>query len=155
MPKEVVDLFHAIVAKLSPSHPFVPMDPTGDGALIFFKTSLQAVRFADELLDKLHISNCSEPLKQWHRKVRIGIGTGSVFLSARYAPDGAVVAFEAAGDAIIDAVRLQAASREKSMCISDKTRIKLPGSWPDRFESPKALKAKKYVVIGCHYKSRA
>lgn len=149
--QQLIERFRVQLQKIDPKLAKVPIDPTGDGALIFVPNPTAAVNFAKALLDSLFAEGGGIAVKEWRKSVRIGIATGPVFLSRRESPDGTVVSFEAAGDTIIDAVRLQAKCDVQSIMICDDTRSELEKSLRDSFDPAVTIQAKQRTIKGCRY----
>jgi class 3 adenylate cyclase len=106
----------------------IPAYNTGDGALFFCRAGAeQAVGFAQAFqLEAAETNRAAVAQGGASRRFRIGITTGDVSLQLKLNPSGGIWGFAAAGVAIIDAVRIQAACAPGGVYVDATTHAALP-----------------------------
>jgi hypothetical protein len=122
----------------------VPIDDTGDGALVFMPDATTAVKFAVEVQKASFVKNLGIPNKEWQQNLRIGIDTGEVMMDL-VVRDGDVMSFNSAGVPIINAVRIQSKCPVGEIAVSRPTWGKLDSGLQGlfgKFRSPKSDKKK-------------
>ena len=98
----------------------VPIDDTGDGALIFVREAHIAMGFAIEVQKSSFAKNLKVPTKEWHQNLRIGIDTGNLVLDVMTKGEK-VLSFNSAGVPIINAVRIQSNCPKGKIAVSRAT----------------------------------
>lgn len=95
---------------------------TGDGALIFFQTPDDAVRFTEYVhkLSSSHNNQCPNKDEQ-HYHFRIGISTGFVVVQKTSNKDETIAHYSMGGKAIATAVRIQAAGNAGQILACEQT----------------------------------
>ena len=115
---------------------------TGDGALLLFEEAADAHRFAEAVhsVTSRHNADLTEPsAKRWFR---MGAATGDVSLPLRTDPES-----EVAGLTIVNAVRLEAASRPGELLVDHGTYQRLPATLQLRYSPEERVAGKRKEIL--------
>jgi class 3 adenylate cyclase len=123
----------------------IPIYDSGDGALLFLEEgAVTAVQLAQCFQNDAASKNHEAVDKGESRRFRIGIATGDVCMQFEYNPAGSLWGFSAAGMAIVNAVRIQAACTQNCVVIDANTRECLPASLQKQYRECRPVLPKKH-----------
>jgi len=99
----------------------------GDGATLVFDVPAQAYKFAEELHRRTAAQNAAKRGPEGNKYFRVGVRLGDILLR-KMTIDGKFIALNLVGTTVVDAVRLQEASRPGGVVVCAESFAELPSA---------------------------
>jgi class 3 adenylate cyclase len=148
--QQIKGLIDLALADTGLSSDRLPYKGTGDGAIIALDTAQQASLFAEKLHLQAANHNQGKDVSLAQRHFRIGVWSGKVDLQPQSYSRKQPVAFEFAGTAIANAVRLEGACKTGEVLISTDTWAKLDSASRGLYDREEMVKGKRDERFPAH-----